>query len=166
MEHSKRLELFETARDRYSVFLTSVLWKLTGDREIFTEALQYSLFSMWRHTEKLEGEGAKSYIYRIALSANSKAWRNRIGKNGEMPVDVSDSGEGAEERISREEQAESVRRHISELPKKQGRALIMRYLEQKDYQTISEALGCSMAGARSNVARALETLRSKLAVAV
>ena len=71
MEHSKRLKLFETARNRYSVFLTSMLWKLTGDREIFTEALQYALFSIWRNVEKLGGDGAKSYIYRIALSANS-----------------------------------------------------------------------------------------------
>ena len=62
MEHSKRLELFEMARDRYSVFLTKVLWKLTGDREIFTEAMQYSLFSMWQHVEKLKDETAKSYI--------------------------------------------------------------------------------------------------------
>jgi RNA polymerase sigma factor (sigma-70 family) len=164
MEHSKRLELFETARGRYSAFLTSVLWKLTGDRELFTEAMQYALFSMWRHVEKLKDETATSYIYRIALSANSKAWRNRIGKNGEIPSDLSASGEGAGEKLGREELAKVVRRHISELPKKQSRAIVMRYLEQQDYQTISETLGCSKAGARSNVARALETLRSKLAV--
>ena len=108
MEHSKRLELFEKARDRYSVFLTSVLWKLTGDREIFTEAMQYALFAMWRHVEKLKDETATSYIYRIALSANSKAWRNRIGKNGAMPGDLSDSGEGAEEKLGREELSELV----------------------------------------------------------
>ena len=88
MEHSKRLELFETARGRYSAFLTSVLWKLTGDRELFTEAMQYALFAMWRYVEKLKDETATSYIYRIALSANSKAWRNRIGKNGEIPNDL------------------------------------------------------------------------------
>ena len=166
MEHSKRLELFEKVRGRYSAFLTSVLWKLTGDRELFTEAMQDALFSMWRHAEKLAGERAKNYIYRIALSANSKAWRNRIGKNGQISNDISDSGEGAAEKLGKEEQAEVLRRHISELPKKQGRAIVMRYFEQKDYETISETLGCSIAGARSNVARALETLRSKLTVAV
>ncbi len=55
MEHSKRLELFEKARARYSVFLTSVLWKLTADREIFTEAMQYALFAMWRHRGRTKG---------------------------------------------------------------------------------------------------------------
>lgn len=164
MEHSKRLELFEKTRDRYSVFLTSVLWKLTGDREIFTEAMQYSLFAMWQHVEKLKDETAKSYIYRIALSANSKAWRNRIGKNGDIPNDLPDSAEDAEDKLGREELAEAVRQQISRLPSKQGRAIVMRYLEQQDYQTISETLRCSIAGARSNVSRALETLKNKLAV--
>jgi len=36
MKHSERLEIFEKVRAKYSVFLLSVLWKLTGDRELFT----------------------------------------------------------------------------------------------------------------------------------
>ena len=164
MEHSKRLELFEKARARYSVFLTSVLWKLTADREIFTEAMQYALFAMWRHVEKLKDETAMSYIYRVALTANSKAWRNRIGKNGEIPNDLPGSADEPDCELDKAEAAEMVRREISRLPKKQASAIVMRYLEQQDYQTIAEKLSCSKAGARSNVSRALETLKEKLAV--
>jgi hypothetical protein len=36
MKHSERLEIFEKVRARYSVFLLSVLWKLTGNRELLT----------------------------------------------------------------------------------------------------------------------------------
>jgi len=164
MEHSKRLELFEKARARYSVFLTSVLWKLTADREIFTEAMQYALFAMWQHVEKLKDETAMGYIYRIALTANSKAWRNRIGKNGEIPNDLPSSTEDVDETLGNQELAATVRREISRLPKKQARAIVMRYLEQQDYQSIAEKLSCTKAGARSNVSRALETLKNKLAV--
>jgi len=166
MEHSERLELFEKARARYSVFLTSVLWKLTADREIFTEAMQYALLAMWRHVEKLKDQTATSYIYKVALTANSKAWRNRIGRNGEIPDDPIDPAEDADERLDRAETAAIVRREISRLPKKQAGAIVMRYLEQHDYQTIAEKLSCSKEGARSNVSRALETLRSKLALSV
>ena len=66
--------------------------------------------------------------------------------------------------LDKAEAAEMIRREISRLPKKQAGAIVMRYLEQHDYQTIAEKLRCSKAGARSNVSRALETLRSKLAV--
>lgn len=166
MEHSKRLELFEKARARYSVFLTSALWKLTADREIFTEAMQYALFAMWRHVEKLKDETATSYIYKVALTANSKAWRNRVGRNGEMPNDLPSSTEDADEKLGKEELAANVRREISRLPKNQAKAIVMRYFEQHDYQTIAEKLSCSKEGARSNVSRALETLRSRLGVLV
>ena len=85
MNHSERLALFEKVRTRYLVFLTSVLWKLTGDKELFAEAMQYALLGMWQHVEKLKGKNAGAYIYRIALTANSRAWRNRIGNNGQFP---------------------------------------------------------------------------------
>ena len=166
MTHTERLELFEEVRARYSVFLLSVLWKLTGDREIFTEAMQYALFGIWRYVEKLRGQTAQAYIYKIALTANSKAWRNRIGRNGQIPSDQVDCDTSPSEKLDRQELAATVRREISRLPKKQARAIVMRYLEQQDYQSIAEKLSCSKAGARSNVSRALTTLKSKLTAAV
>ena len=82
MNYSKRAELFRQLRTKYAGFLASVLWKLTHDRELFTEAMQYALLGMWQNIEKLNGKKAGAYIYRIVLTANSKAWRDRIGKNG------------------------------------------------------------------------------------
>jgi len=166
MKHSERLELFENVRARYSVFLTSVLWKLTADREVFAEAMQYALFGIWQHVEKLKDETATSYIYRVALTANSKAWRNRVGRNGEIPNDPIDPAEDADERLDRAEAAAIVRREISRMPRKQAKAIVMRYLEQQDYEAIAEKLSCSIAGARSNVSRAMATLKSKLAALV
>ena len=84
MKYSKRLEIFEKVRASYAGFLASVLWKLTGDKELFAEALQYALLEMWRKVEKLNGDRAGAYIYRIALTANSRAWRNRIGRDGQI----------------------------------------------------------------------------------
>lgn len=163
MKHSERLELFEKIRARYSVFLLSVLWKLTGDKELFTEAMQYTLLGMWRHVEKLNGRKAGAYIYRIALTANSRAWRNRIGQNGQFDRDCVGIEPEPSEKIDRFELTAEVRKAISRLPDKQGRAIVMRYLEQHDYPTIAEKLHCSKAGARSHVSKALATLKDKLA---
>jgi DNA-directed RNA polymerase specialized sigma24 family protein len=38
----------------------------------------------------------------------------------------------------------------------------MRYLEQQGYEDIARNLGCSEAGARSNVSKALAALKDKL----
>jgi RNA polymerase sigma factor (sigma-70 family) len=163
MKQSERLEIFENLRAEYSVFLLSVLWKLTGDRELFTEAMQYTLMGMWEHVEKLNGRKAGAYIYRIALSANSRAWRNRIGRNGDLARSRINVETDPGERLGSVELAAKVRKAISRLPDKQGRAIVMRYLEQHDYETISEKLSCTKASARSHVSKALTALKEKLA---
>ena len=163
MKHSERLEIFEKIRAKHSVFLLSVLWKLTGDRELFTEAMQYTLLGMWQNVEKLNGKKAAGYIYKIALSANSRAWRNRIGRNGQFTRSQIGIDEDPAEKTGRADLAAKIRRAISQLPAKQGRAIVMRYLEQQDYQAIAEKLRCTNAGARSHVSKALATLKGKLA---
>ena len=163
MKHSERLEIFERVRAEYSAFLLSVLWKLTGDKELFTEAMQYTLMGMWQHIEKLQDSKAGAYIYRIALTANSRAWRNRTGRNGDFARHGADTDAEPGEKMHRTELAARVRRAVSQLPEKQGQAIAMRYLEQEDYQTISEKLGCSKAGARSHVSKALAVLKDRLA---
>ena len=43
MRYSKRLELFEKLKNEYIGYLTTTLWKLTCDTDIFDEAIQYAL---------------------------------------------------------------------------------------------------------------------------
>jgi RNA polymerase sigma factor (sigma-70 family) len=163
MKHSKRLALFEKVKTEYAGFLASVLWKLTGGKELFAEAMQYSLLGIWQHVEKLNGRKAGSYIYRIALTANSKAWRDRIGRDGQISEAHVGVDSAAQEKLIDAELTAVVRRAISQLSPKQARAIVMRYLEQQGYEDIARNLGCSEAGARSNVSKALVALKEKLA---
>jgi len=163
MKYANRVEVFRQAKAEYAGFLTSVLWKLTGDKELFTEALQYALLEMWRHAEKLNGKKAGAYIYRIALSANSKAWRSRIGRDGQISETQVSIEKDPSEEIGGIELAAKLRRAIAQLPTKQAKAIVMRYLEQQSYKEVAEKLRCSEAGARSNVSKALAILKTKLA---
>lgn len=167
---STRAENFEQVRARYIGLLTSILWKLTSDRELFTEAMQYALLGIWQYLGKLNGNKAHVYIYRIALSANSKAWRNRIGRDGQFntkqhtlsDVEGNDVEKSPDEKFDRDELAKLVRREISQLPDKQANAIVMRYLEQQDYPNIATKLSCTEASARSHVSKALAALKNKL----
>ena len=163
MNYSKRADLFRKLRTKYAGFLASVLWKLTHDRELFTEAMQYALLGMWQNIEKLNGKKAGAYIYRIVLTANSKAWRDRIGRNGHFDKSRLDIQESPDEKFHRVELTEIVRREISLLPGKQARAIVMRYLQQQDYENIARQLSCTQAGARSHVSKAVAALKDKLA---
>ena len=162
MAHPERVKAFDRLRVEYSPMMTALLWKLTGDREIFAEAMQYALLGMWRHLEKLNGERAPGYLYRIVLSANSRAWRKRIGKDGHINSDLI-AGPSVEDcNPPDSELIEKVRKTIARLPRKQAEAIAMRYLEQKSYDMIAKELLCSPAAARSHVSKALAVLKRKL----
>jgi RNA polymerase sigma factor (sigma-70 family) len=162
MRYSKRLELFEKLKNEYAGYLTSTLWKLTGSTDIFTEAIQYAFLAIWMNLERLTGPQAGAYIYRIALSANSKAWRTRIGRNVQIPktdvfkIPTADAS-------ADEETLTLVRGEIAKLPEKQAQAVVMRYIDQRDYQTIAAKLSCTEDTARSHVSKAIAALRDKLA---
>jgi len=155
--------MFRQAKAKHMGFLSSVLWKLTGDRELFTEALQNSLLEMWKHAEKLDGPKAPAYIYRIALSANSKAWRNRIGKNGEIKKELLSSEKNPSQLAIDSELAKLIRREVSQLAPQQTKAIVLRYFQQKDYKDIANNLNCTEAGARSHVSKAIAALKNRLA---
>ncbi|MFC1762879.1 RNA polymerase sigma factor [Planctomycetota bacterium] len=162
MNDARRAKIFYKVKEKYLRFLSAVLWKLSGDRELFTEAMQYALLGMWEHVDKLERPTAQSYIYRIALSANSKAWRNRVGRDGQGQPEWLAAVSNPEDSMVRAEQRAQVRQALAELPVKQSQAVVMRYLEQRDYPDVAERLGCSPTSARSHVSKAVAALREKL----
>ncbi len=163
MDYARQVEMFKSVRSKYNRLLISVLWRLTGDRELFAEAMQYALLGMWENIRKLNSEKAGAYIYRIALSANSKAWRNRIGRDGKFVTSQVNSDKNCDEKVQTDELASIVKREISNLPVRQGRAIVMRYLEQLDYREIAEKLHCTEASVRSHVSKAIGRLRVRLA---
>ncbi|MGD0077923.1 MAG: sigma-70 family RNA polymerase sigma factor [Sedimentisphaerales bacterium] len=158
MRDSKRLELFEKLNREHAPFINAVMWKLTADADLFAEALQYAMLGIWQNLEKLTGPKAGAYIYRIALSANSKAWRNRTGKNGQIPITKPPENDALDE-----ETLTIVRKEIAKLPEQQSQAIVMRYIEQSDYRLIADKLDCTEDTARSHVSKALNALRNNLA---
>jgi len=162
MAHPERVKAFDRLRVKYNPMMTALLWKLTGDRELFAEAMQYALLGMWQYLEKLNGKKGSAYLYRIILSANSRAWRNRIGRDGQINSDLI-AGPSSENRNPADsELIERVRKTIARLPRKQAWAIAMRYIEQKSYDMIAKELLCSPTAARSNVSKALAVLKRKL----
>lgn len=160
MEHAARLNLFDAVRAEQGSFLEAILWRLTGNRELFVEAMQESLMQVWKHVEQLQGQAGRAYVYRIAQSAASEAWRKRAGSGTDVPVDCRCSADRPDEQASRKELVAAVRRAISELPQAQGQAITLRYLEQKDYGVMAREMDCPEATLRSHVSRGLATLRS------
>ena len=162
MRYRQKMEVFDRINAKYGRFLKGVLWKLTGDRELFAEAMQNALLSIWRNIDKLDGEDCGGYLYRLSQTAASKAWRHRIGGNGEIKAEQIGIVKDPAKKATDDDTMRVVRQKIAELPTKQGRAIIMRFLEVKDYQKMASELQCSAETARSNVSKGLAELKRSL----
>jgi len=162
MKYRQRLGLFDELQTRYRNFLEIVLWKLTGDGELFAEAMQNASLKIWQNIERLNHDKAGGYIYRIAQSSASQAWRNRVKRNGDLHKHYLAGENDPSKSIVERDELSIIRKAISELPNKQSRAIVMRYLQVKDYEKIASEIGCSEATARSHVSKALAALKNKL----
>jgi RNA polymerase sigma factor (sigma-70 family) len=161
MRHQRRVNEFQKVHARHKPFLETTLWKLTGNREMFADALQDALLAIWKHLEKLTGQGAKSYLYRIALSAAAKTWKNKP-RTGNEPFNIATEDDDPANAVLDKESLQQLRAAITQLPNKQGQAIVMRYLQQKSYDDVASELNCTSATARAHVHKALQKLKIKL----
>ncbi len=162
MSDFKRKQQFDILISRYSSFLEGVLWKLTGDRELFADSMQNALLAIWRNVETISNKGNNRYIYRVAQSAASKAWKHRPIATGETVLKTVVCSENDDIFMAHSDEIARLRSEITALGDKQCQAIMMRYLEQMDYVDIADVIGCSVATARSHVSKGLALLRERL----
>ena len=53
---------------------------------MFAESMQNALLAIWRNVETISDKGNNRYIYRVAQSAASKAWKQRPIATGESAL--------------------------------------------------------------------------------
>lgn len=87
-----------------------------------------------------------SWIYRIAHNEVVSAWRKRSARAGEIQLEKAEATKilhftlDVSDHTDEKFLAESVREILSRLPQKYREVLVLRYLEEKDYNEISDIL--------------------------
>ena len=158
---TKRMVKFNRAKERHMNFLSSILWKLTGDQTLFRKAMQFALFEMWQNLETIQGKQGKEELYQIVLSANAHAW-------DQCPTETDGSETRHEKPLlgqlfqGRAQLAQRARWGISQLHPQQTLAIVLRYMERQDYSTIAHRLGCHPLLVHFHVSKAVDALKAKL----
>ena len=130
---------------------------LAADADAAEDLLQVVLLRAWRSWRRVrQAESPEAYLRKIMVNAAVSGWRRRWRAESpadplpEMPSD--DQYRAVADR-------DYVIRAVRALPARQRAAVVLRYFSDLDDAEIADALGCSVSTVRSQISRALTSLR-------
>jgi RNA polymerase sigma-70 factor, ECF subfamily len=146
-----------------SAALLRTAYLLVGDWSSAEDVLQTALtktYLAWRRLGEIEAVDA--YARKVLVTTATSWWRRRW--HGERPADVLPDQGGADpanEWVDRE----AMWRFVGTLPARQRAVLVLRFYEDLTEVETARVLGINVGTVKSQCARALATLRSRLSQA-
>jgi RNA polymerase sigma-70 factor (ECF subfamily) len=142
------------------------LYFFHGDAAIAADTTQQVFLKLINTIGQFHGDAEFStWLYRLVVNVCLDAARRR---KSEPPVGATSNldafaGPASQEQdYARAQEAQSVRKAVSALPKKFRIAILLRYFEDLSYEQMASALGCSMGTVASRLSRGHRILAERL----
>lgn len=159
---TRRIERFHSIKKKQMPFLSAILWELTGQRDLFNQAMQHALFGLWQQLDELSNRHARELaVYEIALNANQKAW-SQIDEP--QQVEPAEAHHLSRLFSGRRHLPHRVRYMISRLDPFHALLIVLRYMERMQASVIAAFLKCDEVQVEFGVSQALVELRRKLRI--
>ncbi len=154
---------------KYQDRLFNTLVHVTGNAQEAEEVAQDAFVQAFVKLRTFEGRSSLfTWIYRIAFNLWVTQRRRRrpvvsVDESRELTgSEPTDTGEAPLDRLEREERARQIHRAIHELSDDHRTILVLREMENCDYETISEILDLPVGTVRSRLHRARLHLKQRL----
>jgi RNA polymerase sigma-70 factor (sigma-E family) len=138
--------------------LTKFAHLLTSDRADAEDLVQDTLASAYAGWKRIErADSPEAYVRRMMVNRHISLWRrhrNRTVPRDELPETATPDTSGSTDL------AHALLGIVRQLPPKQRAAVVLRYYADYTDADIADALGCSEGTVRSQIFRALNTLRA------
>jgi RNA polymerase sigma-70 factor (ECF subfamily) len=172
---------FDGLVEKYSGKAFQIAYGVLGNREDAEEVSQDVFIRIHRALQKFRGDAEFStWMYRITLNLarNKYRWNKSRGSQKNVSMDapiegLDDEGDGGvfeipAPKMTPSQQAQfselenSVSSELNKLAPLYRQALVMRNMDDMNYEQIAEILGCKLGTIKSRIARAREELRKRL----
>ena len=157
---------FDLIVERHRRTVYQLCYRFVGNHEDASDLSQDVFLRAFRGLRNFKGQSSLgTWLYRIGVNV----CLNRISAKAPLnePIEkhqyVDDNAESPSDRMLRGERALQVRAAITQLPRKQRAALILRMYHEMSHQEIAETLGSSVGAVKANVFHALQNLKKLLA---
>ena len=136
---------------------------LTGDRREADEIVADALAKVWERWDRITGiERPNAYVNKMVLN-EYLSWRRRLHRAGPL-TELADYPDQFGDHATVHAERSALIQQLAQLPRKQRAAIVLRFDEGLADDEIAELLGCSAVTVRSNISRALATLRIRMDV--
>jgi RNA polymerase sigma-70 factor (sigma-E family) len=136
---------------------------LTGNSAEADDLLQATLLNAQPHADRIATMGAPAaYLRRIMVREHLSTLRTLRRRVRTSPLDDHDMA-GPDDVAELVQSRDTTWLLLATLPRRQRAVLVLRYYEDLSDADIAATLGCGESTVRSNAARALATLRIRLA---
>jgi RNA polymerase sigma-70 factor (sigma-E family) len=133
---------------------------LVGDRELAQDILQDVLVSVWHRWDRVSRtEYLNAYVAKALVNQACSLRRRRqrrpellVATTPEQATPVPASRAGADQVLSA----------LAGLPPRQRAVIVLRYYEDLSEREIADALGCAVGTVKSQAAKAMRTLRTRV----
>lgn len=165
---------FEEIVQRYQHALSTFITRFVGRGSHVEDILQETFIRVWRHRQRYKTVAKFStWVYTIAGNlAKTELRRLKIRRSvyirtggeprEEEGIDVVDTSSNPEEDATREEIRRLVTKEIKKLPQAYRMAVILRDVNDKSYEEISDILGVPVGTVKSRINRGRARLQKKL----
>src|SRR5262245_60476138 len=156
---------------KYQARLCTALTHIGGSLDDAEDVAQEAFVQAYVKLRTFAGGSAfYTWLYRIAVNAAISRRRRRreqtstLSKPDELGLEPLDDGERADERLLREERAVQVQRALGRLSDEHRTILVLREVEDCDYDEIAQILELPVGTVRSRLHRARLQLKEHLEV--
>jgi len=168
-------EAFEELVRRYERKVYNIAYRLLGNEQDASEALQDAFLRAYRFLSKFQFKSSfYTWLYRIATNVSLSKLRGRervetvsldqtVGDSGEVALEIPDYKYAPERLMQQRELRQALQDAVDELPEDYRSVVVLRDLEDLSNEEVSKVLKLSVAAVKSRLHRGRLVLREKLA---
>ena len=155
---------------KYQDRLLNAVVYISGSRDEAEDVVQDAFVQAYTKLHSFGGQSAfYTWLYRIAVNAAISRRRKRKGEasidsRDDQALEPADNLEGAEDRVLREERASQVKAALKNLSAEHRTILVLREMEDCDYDQIAEILDVPVGTVRSRLHRARLQMKEQLEI--
>jgi RNA polymerase sigma-70 factor (ECF subfamily) len=167
-------EAFEELVRRYERKVYNITYRLMGNEQDASEALQDAFMRAYRFIGKFQFKSSFfTWLYRIATNVSLSKLRKRekvetvsidqpVNEAGDLPFEIPDLKYGPEKLMKQRELRAAIQEAVDGLPKDYRSVVVLRDLEGLSNEEVSKVLKLSVAAVKSRLHRGRLVLREKL----